>query len=234
MISIDRVYKTILVLANSDVRGNITPKDIRLFINATVNEIYEEYFSDKNRLINRQSRGLVTNGVENLVELFEQKINYFSQDVPLAYVTTRFQIPSGVRYIDSVWYNGVVEVEPVKDGREFKMVSNNKHTAPTEDFPIYHQQGSTIKIAPSTIQSNVTMYYLREPLMPNWTYIMVSGAEIFDPSATDFRDIDLHSSEEYNVILKTLKKCGINLKEQDLTNFSLNQEAKDFNQENTM
>jgi hypothetical protein len=41
MISVDRVYKTVLTLANSDIRGNVTPSELKLVLNDVVNEVYE-------------------------------------------------------------------------------------------------------------------------------------------------------------------------------------------------
>lgn len=73
---------------------------------------------------------------------------------------------------------------------------------------------------------------MRNPLIPNWTYNIVDDAELFNPSASDFQDIDLHISEENNVLVRTLKRFGINLKEQDLQGITVAEENKDFNQEN--
>jgi hypothetical protein len=54
MISVDRVYKTVLTLANSDIRGNVNPSELKLVLNDVVNEVYE-VFSELNRMMNRES-----------------------------------------------------------------------------------------------------------------------------------------------------------------------------------
>jgi hypothetical protein len=226
MISIDRVYKTILTLANSDIRGNVTPSELKLLVNDVVNEIYEEYPFELSRQTNRQNRGLVNGGSENTADMIREKMNYFLQDAPLTFVTTLFQLPANLRYIDSIWYNNAVEIEKSKSLKEFNLVDAKI------DAPIYLQQGTTIKVSPSTIVSNVSISYKRKPLLANWTYIVVLGSEIFNPSSVDFQDIDLHPSEENNVILRTLLRFGINLKEKDLQEITQNQETKDYQQDN--
>jgi hypothetical protein len=55
MISVDRVY--VLTLANSDIRGNVTPSELKL--NDVVNEVYEGYQRELNRMMNRENRGLI-------------------------------------------------------------------------------------------------------------------------------------------------------------------------------
>lgn len=233
MVSIDRVYKTLLTFANSDIRGNVKPTDLRLALYDTINEIVEEYFYEVNRLLSRENRGLINGGLENLPDRIREKILYFLvEDEVLTFSDPYFELPSNLRYIDSVFYQDNNEVEFCKHNREFKLLLNYADTLPTTTNPIGLRVGDNIKIAPTTIQDEVTISYLRNPLVPNWTYMVVDGAELFNPSATDFQDIDLHPSEENKVVLMTLKRFGINLKEQDLTQVTIAKENADFNQDN--
>ncbi|QRE03513.1 hypothetical protein [Flavobacterium psychrophilum] len=225
MISIDRVYKTILTLANSDIRGNVTPSELKLLLNDVVNEIYEEYPFELSRQVNRQNKGLVNGGSENTADMIREKMNHFLQNAPLVFVTTLFQLPTNLRHIDSIWYNNT-EIEKSKNIKEFKLIDAKI------DYPVYLQQGTTIQVLPNTINSNVSISYKRKPLIANWTYVVIGGAEIFNPSSDDFQDIDLHPSEENNVILRTLFRFGINLKEKDLQEVTENKEIKDYQQDN--
>lgn len=233
MVSIDRVYKTVLMLANSDIRGNIKPTDLRLALYDVVNEITEEYFYELNRIINRKNRGLIGNGFENLRDKIHEKISYFLiEEFTLVYSDPYFNLPENLKYVDSVFYNDDNEIEFCKSNREFKLLSNYEDSLPSTSNPIGLIIGSKIKIAPSTIIDEVKITYIRKPLVPNWTYTVVSGAELFNPSATDFQDIDLHSSDENKVVLMTLKRFGINLKEEDLMQITTNKETTEFNQDN--
>ena len=233
MISIDRLYKTVLMFANSDIRGNVKPTDLRLALYDVVNEIVEEYFYEVNRMLNRENRGLINGGFENIPDRIREKILYFlKEDVVLNYAAPYFELPADLRYIDSVFYQDNNEVEFCKHNKEFKLLLNYTDTLPTNTNPIGLRIGNKIKVAPTTIVDEVTISYLRNPLIPNWTYTVVGGAELFNPSAPDFQDIDLHPSEENRVVLATLKRFGVNLKETDLTQMTAAREQIDFNQDN--
>lgn len=233
MISVDRVYKTVLMFANSDIRGNVKPTDLRLALYDVVNEIVEEYFYEVNRMLNRENRGLINGGFENIPDRIREKILYFlKEDVALNYAAPYFELPTDLRYIDSVFYQDNNEVEFCKHNKEFKLLLNYADTLPTNTNPIGLRIGNKIKVAPTTIVDEVTISYLRNPLIPNWTYTVVGGAELFNPSAPDFQDIDLHPSEENRVVLATLKRFGVNLKETDLTQMTAAREQIDFNQDN--
>ena len=233
MISVDRIYKTVLMFANSDIRGNVKPTDLRLALYDVVNEIVEEYFYEVNRMLNRENRGLINGGFENIPDRIREKILYFlKEDVVLNYAAPYFELPADLRYIDSVFYQENNEVEFCKHNKEFKLLLNYADTLPTNTKPIGLRIGNKVKVAPTTIVDEVTISYLRNPLIPNWTYTVVGGAELFNPSAPDFQDIDLHPSEENRVVLATLKRFGVNLKETDLTQMTAAREQIDFNQDN--
>lgn len=227
MLSIDFVCQTVKALANTDVVGNAKPDEMRLLINLVVDEIVENYFLELEKAINRANRGSGGTALENIPERIREKILYFLKEAPMVFDTPYFNLPVDLRYMDSIYYGNVL-VEPCKNMKEFKVITNLKETIPTTNYPIYIQLGEKIKLAPSTISSNVTISYLRKHLIAKWTFIEVSGNEVFNPSAGDFQDIDLHSSELSNVILKTLLKLGINLKEADLVQYMTQQEQADY------
>ena len=87
-------------------------------------------------------------------------------------------------------------------------------------------------MAPESIDADVVLFYLRQPKIANWTYSVVGTAEVFNPSLQGFQDIDLHASEESNVVLRTCLKAGINLKEQDLKALMQAIETRQLNKEN--
>lgn len=235
MISIDKIYKKVLTLANSDIRGNVKPTDARLAIDDVVHEIVEEYFYEVNRLLNKENRGLMASGLNSLPDRTSEKILHFlKEDVPLTYSAPYFDLPTDLRYIDSISYLEANEVDMCKDNKEFKIINGSKDTKPNVNYPIGLLVGNQVKIAPTSIIANVTISYLRKPKFANWTFVVIGGTEVFNPSAGDFQDIDLHPSEENNVVLRVLNRFGINLKEADLTQVTMNQSAQDFNQENAI
>lgn len=233
MISIDRVYKTVLFFTNSDVRGNVKPDELRLAINTTIEDIVEGYFSELNMALNRQNRGLSGVGLENIPDRIRERIQYYLKEEDMVYSDPIFQFPSDIRYIDNIMYYDT-EIELCKNNREFKSISNLADTAPTTAYPIGLKIGDTFKVAPSTIVDSVTISYLRKHLIANWTFNVIGGTEVFNPSANDFQDIDLHPSEEYTVIRKTLGCFGINLKEGDIVAATNALAQQKFNEENVV
>ena len=234
MISIDRVYKSVLRLANSDIRGNVTPEDIRVFINDSVNEIYEDYFPDESRMVNRQNRGLTGVALWNIPErIRERALHFLVEEEDLVFEDGYFLIPDTVRYIDNAHYLEK-EIEFYKNSREFRMVASNVDTTPSTTYPIGLKVGEKIKVAPNTITEGVKLSYLRKPIIANWAYEMVNGSEQVNPDAADYRDIDLHPGEENKLILLVLKRCGINLREQDLVGITTNDTNTEFNQDNSL
>jgi hypothetical protein len=233
MIAIDTVYQTVLTFANSDIRGNIKPTDARLAINDVVNEIVEEYFYEVNRLVNRQNRGLAGSHLENLPSRYREKILHFlKEDILMVYEAPYFKLPTDLRYFDAVNYLENNDIQFCKSNVEFKLLLNSSDVKPSITYPIGLLVGDKIKVAPTSIIDKVTISYLRKPKIANWSYVVFEGTEMFNPSAGDFQNIDLHPSEENNVVMRTLNRFGINLKEQDITSITQNQLAQDFNQEN--
>ena len=110
--------------------------------------------------------------------------------------------------MDSLHYDEF-ELELCKNAQEFKIISRLSDTRPTETYPIYLKTEDKIKVAPDTITENVMAWYLRKHKTANWTFVLINGNEVYNPSAPDFQDIDLHSSEESKVILKTLQYFGV-------------------------
>jgi len=230
MISIDRVYKTVLTYVNSDIRGNVTPAELKLAVNDSVQEIYEEYIIELNRFLNRENRGLIGGGIENMPDRIREKLQHFSTTATLTYSAPNFALPANYRYIDMV-YTNLGRVEIMKNSKEFRTILSFSHTAPTLTRPIALQQGTNLKILPTTIVSNVSIDYLRNPLLANWTYNVVSGAEIYNPSANDHQDVDLHPSEENNLIIRVAQRFGVNLKETDLQASTTSEKTQDSNNE---
>jgi hypothetical protein len=230
---IDRVYQTVKMLANSEVRGNVKPSDFDKAVYKVILEKYEEYPFELTKYTNRQNRGLVSNGVENLTDVILAKMQHYLTTGALTYATDKFVLPENLSRLETVFYNNASEVSMCKSSFEFNHLRQFKHTQPSIQFPIGFKVGSNIEVLPSTIINNVTAYYLRKPLIPKWTYIVINGVEVFNPDADDFQDIDIDPSEEDDVMERVLALFGVNLKESDLQASVNSEEAQEENKKNT-
>ena len=227
---INRIKETVEDYLNTENRGNFQPETFNRLLHHAVQDSYETSFFEANRTANRQNRGLVLGGLENLTEKVRERISHYLVDSEnLAYNTDRFTLPADYRYFDAPMYNGDTLIEPCKSQKDFNIL---KSANPSTDFPICVKVGNSIKVAPENITSDVTLSYLRNPLRAKWTYTIVDGVELYNPSAADFVDVDAHPSVEIDLIVMVLKGFGVNLKEQDIQAITQNQEARQFNEEN--
>lgn len=228
---IDRIKQTVETYLNTDNIGNFSPEKFDAILHSKVQERYEDLFFEFNRMLNRQNRGLVDVGTTNTADHLEQKIqHYLMPDTTLTYNSGVFDLPSDLRYFDTVLYDGEA-IELCRNNREYNILKTQN---PTTNYPIGLKVGDTIKILPSTIIDSVTVTYLRNPIRAKWTYTSVAGVEQYNPSANDFADVDVHASEEAIITIAVLKGFGINLKEQDIVAISQSIENQEFNENNAV
>ncbi|AGO48624.1 virion structural protein [Cellulophaga phage phi18:3] len=228
---IDRIYSTVKFFVNTDVRGNVKPSDFDKALFDAIQGRNEEYFSDISRFINKQNRGLMPNFLENLADRFREKVNHYLVDeedlVLVSGSTNKYVLPENYRYIDEISIAGTTSFEECKSSKEFNIVK----TLATTQYPALLKVGNTIKIYPETTET-VSITYLRTVNYPKWTNVVVNGTALFNPSASDFSDADIHPSEEFEITRRVLLSFGINLKEQDIQQVAMAQENTDFNQDN--
>lgn len=226
---IDRIKKTVETYLSTDNRGNFTPDKYDTVLHSIVLDRHEQLFFEVSKMVNRQNRGLINGGMENASEKIREKIqHYLKDDQALTFATDRFTLPSDLRYLDVVLYNDE-PIEMARSNREFNIL---KSSNPTVSYPVGLKVANSIKILPTTIEEDVTVSYVRNPLRAKWTYEIVSGVEQFNPDADDFQDVDAHISEEFDITIGVLRAFGINLKEQDIEAIARNIEDTTYNQEN--
>ena len=82
-------------------------------------------------------------------------------------------------------------------------------------------------MTPGTIYAQ----YVRYPLPPNWTFIVLQNGEpLFDSSAADYQDFELPLSDEPILIAKILQYVGVEIREADVVAFGQSQELSDNSQ----
>lgn len=230
---INRIYKIVLFISNNPLRGNVTPQEFNLALYNAIIETYEEYFFELNRAINRQNRGLTNADFADLPEHYREKIKYYlthAQIFPTGVDAVRYTLPENLRYIEATYLQGN-QIEPMANSRQFQLLQKYIDVLIDQEYPVYLLEEKQLRVFPEEINEPIDIWYLRTPKPPNWTYTVYEGVELFNPDALDFQDVDMHYSEESNLILRVLLKFGINLKEQDLTNYMMAQENQQLKQE---
>lgn len=243
---IDRIYKTVQFFSNNQLQGNVSPAEYNLALHNRVLELFEENIQSLGRLLNRENRRLVTQGLSGITQNQNQKIQHYLKEdtVSTSSVTDAEStpiysialIPSDLRYLDSlVVENQTTLITIATDSNYFNSVVRNPKTSPSLKYAIALKMGSIYKILPIEV-GNVVFTYLRNPIQANWTYTALPGSNtpVFNQSDPNFQDVDIHVSEETNLTLRVLNSFGINLKENDLIAYTEQQEAKISNQENAV
>jgi uncharacterized membrane protein len=138
------------------------------------------------------------------------------------------------------------QVERMKKS-EFLYLNASKLTAPSLQFPAYYVEDSKVTIYPDGIQE-ATIDYVKVPASPKWGYTVVNGAYVYDgrtiataqseeglgyTSNMGSTDFELHASEETALVVRILALTGIIIKDPTIIQVAQNDEAKEFNQQNS-
>lgn len=220
MVNIDTVYQKVLMFANKEQRGYITPQEFNLFADQAQVEIFEQYFYDIDFHAKRLGN---STEYSDLIHNINEKITIFEKTAPLA--------GGNLNAIDlyrlGTVSSGGVEIEQVQQNEILYLLSSPL-TQPTLSRPVYVRSNATIQIYPATITSG-TYTYVRKPTKPNWSYVVVNSKAMYDNSqAVHF---ELHQSEESELVYKILKFAGVSMRRDDIMKAGQGMEATQVQQE---
>ena len=149
-------------------------------------------------------------------------------------MTDHFHLPTDLHKLGTVIYNDITPVEEI-DKKNLLEYQLSKLTAPTADNPVYVQSISNISnhwgliIYPNTINTNISITYVRKPVTPQWGYTSVDNTALYN--AGQSQDFELHPSEETNVVLKILLYAGVSIKDPNIAQVADAKETKKITQE---
>ena len=212
-VSVDRVYQTVLAIANKEQRGYITPQEFNLFANQAQNEIFEQYFYDLNQFRRIPGNDTVSSDPRDMLE---EKIAIF-RVTNSAYSGG---LDSGVYRLENVRYRetatNIFHLAEEVTKKEYDAYHASTLTTPPINRPIFYRSGNTIYRSPVDGYNNTHIDYIRRPHAANWTYTLVNGDALHNPSASDFHDFELHGSEEKNLVIKILQFAGVSMQDATL------------------
>ena len=215
MVRIDTVYQKVLMLANKEQRGYITPQEFNLFADQAQKEIFEQYFYDLNQFLRIPSN---SDEYADIPDNLQEKISIFEiQNANVALGTTLpgdlYRLGTVVYLATSGFVDNDVEIEEVQHN-ELRIINSSPLSRPTVNRPIYTRENfGLIQIYP-TITSWVDCNYTRQPAVPSWGYVVVNEKAMYDPFITT--DFELHPSEESELVYKILKFAGVAMKKLDI------------------
>jgi len=233
MIDVDRIYQRVLLLANKEQRGYITPQEFNLFANQAQMDVFEQYFYDLNQF--RMSPGNDTMHAD-VVDILEEKISAFEVTANLTMTQQQGMsqgnlntLPRFYRLSSARIRNLILESVSRKD---FRMFPNSPLAAPTQERPIYMVDtiNNTLQVAGRRF-GRLEIDYIQSPRLANWTYIVVGGKALFNGTANDRQDFDLHPSDEPELVMKILTLAGFTLKDSNLYQQAATEDNKNIQQE---
>lgn len=234
---IDSVRSTVLSIISKDNRGYITPFEFNLFSKQAQLEIFEGMFYTYSNSVNKQNAHLHNNGYSDIPKQIEEAIDTFSTYDILNYnpITGKYNVPDDAYSLNTVVYNGTVEIEKVPSNKIYNLLSSNL-TSPTTSYPVYTQEGnpppamnSIITVYPDSIAQTglVTAQYIRYPKDPKWTYYsIVNGTPVFNPTQSDYQDFELPLSYETDLVIKILQYAGLSIRETEITSAAKAEEGQ--------
>jgi len=229
-VSVDRVYQTVLAIANKEQRGYITPQEFNLFANQAQNEIFEQYFYDLNQMLRIPGNKTVSSDPRDIIE---EKIALFR----VADVAGGSTLPNSVYRLEGVRYKEaatqITHTAEEVTKKEFDAYETAALTRPPVNRPVFYRAGNIITRSPGTLglYDNTRIDYIRRPDPPSWTYIVVNGTALVNASeSAGYMDFELHSAEEKNLVIKILQYAGVSSKSMDVVQVAAQEESKNIQQ----
>ena len=232
-VSIDTVYQKVLALANKEQRGYITPQEYNLLASQAQSLIFEQYFNSIDKALD--IHGNSTEYSDRISELHEKIAPFEKYNVDMSAVSgSLMTLPTSttVHKLGTVFYNDStksIKVERV-DAREAEMMQQTALYASTQSRPVYVRRSATQlqfypgSASPAYSTSTVNCNYVAKPARPNWTYVIVNNQALFNATASDAQDFELHASEESQLVYKILELAGIVLNKPGLVQIAGNED----------
>ena len=258
MSMINRVYQKVLTLANKEQRGYITPQEYNNFADMAQKEIFNSYFYTLEAQRNKPGDSY---GNSDNVKFLEEKISRFQiydeaynintndgmfdylDIIPDLYKLTQVKVSytdgynTGFYGYGSTGPNYVVANE-VNIHEDYHYLNTSRLINNlTEDMKIsatYNYYSNSIKIRPTPDQNSIiSISYIRIPKTPNWTFMISQGENaLYNQSAADHQDFELHPSEETLLVIKILQLAGVAIKDFNLAQVAAQKEVTKLQQEN--
>lgn len=225
---IDSVKNKVFAILNKQNNGVISPEQFNDFAEQAQLEIFNSYLKSYKDLVIGEKRGQTATDYADFTEQKKQTIDYFSKIEYLTYSNGFFNLP------DEWYYTNIVQyVKSEKDIRKVDIIDQSKipffkensKASPTTLYPVGYQVDNKLKILPTMITGNIQVSYIRYPYKPKWTYTLVNGNPLFNPTANDFQDFELQANDVPRLVYKILSLAGVNIRELQVVDFAINKDV---------
>ena len=238
MVKVDDVYQKVLMLANKEQRGYITPQEFNLFANMAQDEIIDQYFYE---LTTKDAISTDNTEYADMMEGIDEKISELKVTVPLALQSN--DTPGVYIKPTDIYKVGMMETVTLPSSRatdfqdpitsstvervdriEWKARHMSRLLLPTRTTAIYIDYNGLYTISPPPAKYAALSYVKVLPRI-NWTYVVVNESPMFNASSSLVQNCILHPSEENTLVYKILRLAGIGIQKQELVQYGKSMEA---------
>lgn len=226
-ISVDTVYKTVLLILNKEQRGYMTPDEFNKIATQVQLETFENYFES----LNQQLR-VPDNDSEyaDRIKNIDEKIAIFKKYATANYSTGHFTLPTDLYRLGTVIYKDEIEAQLVQRN-DLLYINQSPLTKPTEQYPLYLYEDNKLYLKPNDIQANISVSYVKKPADVIWNFEIPAGQNYYQYIVSGSQDFELDVSEQPEVIVKILLYAGVVVKDYNLVNLAAQQvQAEQINQ----
>lgn len=209
---INDVRNIVDFILNKESRGYITPLQFNTFAKQAQQEIVDDYFYEYNKAILGKSQRV--NYKDTVTKIKESIDTFIVSPTTMSFSNGFFNVPSDLYTTINLIYNNK-EVEEVPREKLSYFLTNTV-AGPSVFYPAYVRYENKYKVYPDTITSGVQIIYFRNPKDPNWTYELIGGNAIFNPSKQGYQDLEIGYDDKFKIISKILKYAGLNMREPDI------------------
>lgn len=246
MVNINTVYQRVLLLANKDQRGYITPEEFNSFASQAQLEIFESYFLKKFQA--NQAPGTMDDYADVSANI-EEKLTFFDTTGTIiargvSNLTYTSVSANAYTYPEDLYRLGVVTVNgrmaDEVSHKDLTYINLSPLTKPTETQPVFTRHEGGVVVYPLDYQGDIALMYERKPRTPYWDYRFPTQEEatllgvsitlpIFndsDQAGSETRHFELHPSEEHELVYKILTLSGVAIKAADIAQFGGGKEGQ--------
>jgi hypothetical protein len=223
-----------MFLLNKNNYGYISPEEFNTYCNLAQLDMFENLFFQYNQWLAKQNRRMTETEYANIPKNIREQIDMFA-----TYTTESNFVYDEVNDVWNYTGNDLYRVENISlvntQGKKIDIEEVNKSELNrlkngnliSLTYPAYEKIGESFRIHPTLDEDYYPeLFFLRTPKAPKWTYVNVSGNPVYNASATDKQDIELHISQYAPFVMKVLSYCGISVREEQIEAATNNEEVK--------
>lgn len=241
-ISVNFIRNSVLFIMNKSNLGYIGPSELDVFCNLAQRDIIENLFFQYNQMLNRENKRLTGSEYADLKNNIEEQIDYYAKysepgefvfnptDQTWSFTNNDIYRVENLSLVENTTKKKV-DMELVSK-KKLNVMLNSDMTAPSLMFPVYERIGSKFKPFPLVPSGySLELFYLRIAKQPKWTFTVVGGNPVYNPSASDLQDVDLHESLLIPFLIKVLSYCSVSIREPEVQAYLNSEEAKNFQEQ---